>query len=58
MKITIKLPKPRNLLALAAKSKKAGAHAAHHPARRVRRIEKHHLRLALLERKAGGEQDA
>ena len=51
MKIAIKLPKPRNPLALPARQRKAGAHASHNPARRLRRIDKHNLRLLLLGRK-------
>ena len=56
MKLTIKLPKPRNPLALPARQRKAGAHASHNPARRLRRIEKHNLQLALSGR--GQDRDA
>ena len=56
MKINIKLPKPRNPLVLPARQRKAGAHASDNPARRLRRVEKHNLRLLLLGRK--GDLDA
>lgn len=58
MKVTVKMPKPRNPLVAPARSRKAGAHASHNPARRLRRVEKHHLRLTLSGRKTEGGDDA
>jgi len=58
MKMTIKLPKPRNPLVAPARTRKAGAHAAHNPARRIRRAEKHNLNLLLSGRKKDGGDDA
>jgi hypothetical protein len=58
MKISIKLPKPRNPLVAPAKNRKAGAHASHNPARAKRRVEKYKLRLVLLGRKEEGDYDA
>jgi hypothetical protein len=51
MKITVKLPKPRNPLVALARVRKAGAHAAFNPARRVRRLEKQKLSQVLSGRK-------
>ncbi len=47
MKIIVKLPKPRNPLVVPAKQRRAGAHAAYRPERRLRRIEKQKLHLFL-----------
>lgn len=47
MKITIKVPKPRNPLVLAARQRKAGAHEAAHPHRQLRRTEKQSLQQLL-----------
>jgi len=58
MKVNIKLPKPRNPLVAPARNRKAGAHASHNPARRLRRVEKYNLRLELLGRKGKGDHDA
>ncbi|MEM4988269.1 hypothetical protein V8G57_12810 [Collimonas sp. H4R21] len=57
MKITIKVPKPRNPLVAPARARKAGAHAAHDPARRIRRIEKQNLNLLLSGRTRNGGDD-
>lgn len=57
MKLTIRTMKPRNPLVAPARSRKAGAHASHNPARRLRRIEKHQLRAELSGRKAKGDTD-
>ncbi len=51
MKITIKVPKPRNPTALPVRQRKAGAHQSENPARQVRRVAKNDLRLYLLGRK-------
>jgi hypothetical protein len=58
MKMTIKLPKPRNPLVAPARARKAGAHAAHNPARRIRRVEKQNLNLLLSGKKKDGGDDA
>ena len=58
MKITVKLPKPRNPLVAPARTRKAGAHASFNPARRARRIEKQKLNQALSGRKTEGDYDA
>lgn len=58
MKVTIKLPKPRNPLVAPARARKAGAHASFNPARRARRIEKQKLNQALSGRKTEGDYDA
>lgn len=58
MKVTIKLPKPRNPLVTLARARTAGAHASHNPARRVRRLEKQKLSQALSGRKTEGDYDA
>ncbi|WP_238531368.1 hypothetical protein [Collimonas fungivorans] len=58
MKMTIKLPKPRNPLVAPARARKAGAHAAHNPARRTRRSEKQTLNLLLSGRKMNDGDDA
>ncbi|HWX03118.1 hypothetical protein [Collimonas sp.] len=47
MKVTLKLPKPRNPLVAPARARKAGAHASYNPARKVRRTEKQKLKQAL-----------
>ena len=57
MKITIKLPKPRNPLAVPARTRKAGAHASYNPSRRVRRLEKQKLAQALSGRKDDSSYD-
>ncbi len=51
MKIKVKIPKPRNPLAVPVKLRKAGAHDAHNPARRSRRAAKHSLYILLKDRK-------
>ena len=51
MKIKIKLPKPRNPVALPARQRKAGSHAAYNLRREERRIAKQELRLHLMGRK-------
>lgn len=58
MKLTIKTLKPRNPLVAPARTRKAGAHASHNPARRLRRIEKRQLRAELSGSKANGDTDA
>ncbi|MEO6918122.1 MAG: hypothetical protein ABI171_03645 [Collimonas sp.] len=58
MKITIKLPKPRNPLVAAARTRKAGSHEGCNPARRERRVEKQKLNQALSGRKNNGDYDA
>ena len=56
IKITLpKAPKPRNPVALPARQRKAGSHAAYNPQRAARRVAKHELRLHLLGR--GEDQD-
>ena len=58
MKITIKLPKsakPRNPLAVAAKTRRAGAHQADNPARQTRRAEKQKLHELLAGKKRKGD---
>ncbi|WP_230427321.1 hypothetical protein [Collimonas humicola] len=57
MKVTIKLPKPRNPLVAPARARKAGAHASHNPARRVRRLEKQKLNQVLSVRKTDSDCD-
>ena len=57
MKITIKVPKPRNPLVVAAKTRKAGVHLSDKHARQLRRTEKHKLHLLLAGRKADGDRD-
>lgn len=47
MKITIKIPKPRNPVVIAAKQRNAGAHGAYRPERHERRNEKQRLQLLL-----------
>ena len=51
MKITIKLPKPRNPLALPVRQRKAGAHKSDSQPRQMRRTGKNDLRLYLQGRK-------
>ena len=54
MKIKITLPKarkPRNPVALPARQRKAGSHAADNPRREERRIAKQELRLQLRGRR-------
>jgi|GEM_PF-658786 len=58
MKIKLTLPKPRNPLAVAAKTRRAGSHLGEQPARRLRRAEKHKLQVLLSGRKTGGAHDA
>jgi hypothetical protein len=58
MKITIKLPKPRNPLAVTAKQRQAGAHGAYRPERSERRAEKQRLHLLLSGRPRKGDEDA
>lgn len=57
MKITIKLPKPRNPLAIAGKQRKAGAHDSYRPERSERRAEKQRLHLLLSGRPRKGDED-
>jgi hypothetical protein len=57
MKITLKLPKPRNPLAVAAKQKAAGAHGAYREQRKHRRQVKQQLHLLLSGRKVKAEFD-
>ena len=47
MKINIKLPKPRNPLAVLVKQRNAGVHGALNPKRTERRQEKQRLQQAL-----------
>jgi hypothetical protein len=58
MKITIKTPKPRNPLAIAARQRNAGAHGAHLAQRKQRRTEKQALRSLVTGKKREGEGDA
>jgi hypothetical protein len=58
MKVTLKLPKPRNPLVAPARARKAGAHDGYHPARKVRRTEKQKLNQLLSGRKTDGSYDA
>jgi hypothetical protein len=58
MKVTIKLPKPRNPLVAPARTRKAGAHASFNPARQTRRIAKHKLGQLLSGRKSMEDYDA
>jgi hypothetical protein len=58
MKVTIKLPKPRNPLVAPARARKAGVHAAYNPERRIRRVEKYKLHLLLSGRKTEEDYDA
>lgn len=58
MKITIKLPKPRNALAAPAKQRQAGAHGGYRPERRERRIEKQRLHLLVTGRIREGDDNA
>lgn len=51
MKITVKLPKPRNPVAVAAKTRKGGSHAGENPARNARRAAKQELIELLSGRK-------
>jgi hypothetical protein len=51
MKLTLKVPKPRNPLAVAAKTRRAGSHDGDAPARAARRQRKHQLHLLLSGRK-------
>ncbi|WP_253273629.1 hypothetical protein [Collimonas arenae] len=57
MKITIKLPKPRNPLVVAARTRKAGSHDGYNPARQVRRAEKQKLNQILSGRKTREDHD-
>lgn len=52
---TIKAPKPRNPLVVAAKFRKAGAHDGGNPARAARRAAKHGLLQWLTGRKSDQE---
>ncbi|PWF55644.1 hypothetical protein [Massilia glaciei] len=56
-KPVLKVPKPRNPLAVLAKSRRAGAHEGDEPARRARRLEKHQLHVLLSGRKKEGRDD-
>jgi len=58
MKVTIKLPKPRNPLVAPARARKAGAHDSHNPTRHARRTEKQKLNQLLSGRKVYGADDA
>ncbi len=55
MKIVIKTPKPRNPLALVARQRKAGSHAAENTARYQRRVEKQKLIQIVLGKKGGDD---
>lgn len=54
MKISIKLAKPRNPVAVAAKARRAGLHASDKPRRQHRRAEKRRLSLLLSGREIDG----
>ncbi len=54
MKITIKIPKPRNPVAVVVKTRKAGAHASDKPRRQHRRAEKQRLHRLLSGRDIDG----
>jgi hypothetical protein len=56
MKIVTKTLKPRNPLALVARQRKAGSHAAENTARQQRRLEKQKLYQVVLGKK-GGDDD-
>ncbi|MES3020761.1 MAG: hypothetical protein V4857_04165 [Pseudomonadota bacterium] len=56
-KTILKVPKPRNPLAAAAKARRAGAHEGDEPARRARRLEKHQLHVLLSGRKKEGHDN-
>jgi hypothetical protein len=58
MKITLKVPKPRNPLVLAARQRKAGAHEAAHPQRQLRRTEKQLLQQMLKGKRPREVEDA
>jgi hypothetical protein len=58
MTLTIKLNKPRNPVAVAAKQRNAGAHGAHLARRKQRRSEKQVLRSLIISQKKEGENDA
>jgi hypothetical protein len=58
MKVTIKLPKPRNPLVVPARSRKAGSHASTNPERRARRVGKYKLHLLLSGKKTEDDYDA
>ncbi len=57
MKMTLKLPKPRNPLVAPAKVRKAGAHGAYNATRHARRVEKHKLALLLSGKKSVEDYD-
>ncbi|MBC3870586.1 hypothetical protein [Undibacterium oligocarboniphilum] len=56
MKIQIKLPKPRNPLALAARQRQAGEHGGHQPQRAERRKYKMRLQKLLSGRLKEGDE--
>jgi hypothetical protein len=58
MKITVKLPKPRNPLVVPARNKKAGSHDSYRPERRARRVEKYKLHLLLSGKRKEEDYDA
>lgn len=58
MKVTIKVPKPRNPLVAPARTRKAGAHAPYNPARQARRIAKQKLGSLMSGRKPMEDYDA
>lgn len=55
MKMKIKLPKPRNPLAILVKQRNAGVHGALHPKRTERRLEKQRLQQLKNGRLKDGE---
>lgn len=57
MKIRVKLPKPRNPLAVLVKQRKGGAHGAAQPARAERRKYKQRLHSVLSGRSGGDDTD-
>ncbi len=57
MKITIKLPKPRNPLVAPAKQRQAGAHGRYRAERSARRVEKQRLHLLMSGRGREGDAD-
>ncbi|MFZ6655463.1 hypothetical protein [Undibacterium sp. TJN19] len=57
MKINIKLPKPRNPLAVLVKQRNAGVHGALNPKRTERRQEKQRLQHALKGKLKDGDAE-
>jgi len=56
-RIKVKIAKPRNPVALAARQRNAGAHQPDDPARHERRVKKQQLRHFLLGRDTESEAD-